>query len=159
MIQRIQTLYLLASVALMALFFWAPLATFATGEGIFSLSVMGITSSEGETIYSTLYFMIIAGLALLLPLVNIFLFKRRMLQLRLCVVEIVLLVGTLVVGGVYYHLSNRFFGGVEMADAVIVSASPRIVCIMPLVAIYCSYKAFKAIFRDEMLIKSLDRIR
>ncbi|MFI3323666.1 MAG: DUF4293 domain-containing protein [Rikenellaceae bacterium] len=156
MIQRIQSIYLLAAASLIGLFAVNPLATFATADGVYLLQVSGIKSFDAEMILQTPYLMIIVALAALLPLVNIFLFKKRMLQIRLCVVQMVLAAGTLAIGGVYYHLSNRFFG----ADAAeLLSSAPRIVCILPVLAIYLDYLALRGILKDEMLIKSLDRIR
>ncbi len=152
MIQRIQTIYLLAATSLMATFLFATLATFSSAQGLFSLSAMGLSAADGSMISDTRYLAILVGLASLLPFVTIFLFKRRMLQLRLCVVEMTLTLGVMVVGGVYYYLANRYFG----AEA---TTSIRIVCALPIIAIIFDFLALKAIFRDEMLIKSLDRIR
>ncbi len=79
-----------------------------------------------------------------------------MVQLRLCVVEIVLALGSLIVAGVYYHLASRFFGSL---DGELINSSIRIVCILPLVAGVFTFLALRAVFADEMLIKSLNRIR
>ncbi|MFI3332982.1 MAG: DUF4293 domain-containing protein [Rikenellaceae bacterium] len=154
MIQRIQTIYLLAAISLMATFILSPLATFITTDNIYALSVMGLKDADGTMVYSMPYLIIISALTAILPLINIFLFKKRMLQIRLCVVQIVLLLGTLVIGGVYYYLSNRYFGGEGTVEASI-----RIVCALPLAAVFFDYLALKAILKDELLIKSLDRIR
>ncbi len=154
--QRIQTLYLLTATILMVIFACSTLSTFTTPEGIFDLTVWGINSIEGVKIYDTLYLIIITSLSTLLPLANIFLFKKRMLQIRLCIVEIILLVGTLLIGGLYHYLANRFFGSVTTEG---VSSTIRIVGILPLVAIYFSYLAFGSTLKDELLIKSLNRIR
>ncbi len=156
MIQRIQTIYLLAATSLLATFILTTLATFSTANDIYTLSVLGIKNAEGVMVFPMPYLIFIAALAALLPLVNIFLFKRRMLQVRLCVVQIVLTLGVLVVAGVYYYLSNRYFGSETEG---VVNASIRIVCALPIVAIIFDYLALKAIFKDELLIKSLDRIR
>ena len=51
------------------------------------------------------------ALAAALPLVTIFLYRRRLLQIRLCVAEMVLLAGAVVMEGVYYFLSGRLFAG------------------------------------------------
>ncbi|MFI3316558.1 MAG: DUF4293 domain-containing protein [Rikenellaceae bacterium] len=152
--QRIQTLYLLAVTALLAIFCTNTLAVFSATDGIYSLSVFGVTSADGAAVTNAPHLLVLALLALVLPFVNIFLFRKRMLQLRLCVVEIVLTIGLLIVAGIYYFLSCRLFG-VGSSGAV----SVRIVCILPLVAIFFDFLALKAIFKDEMLIKSLDRIR
>ena len=56
---------------------------------------------------------ILLALALVLPLTTIFLFKRRMLQFRLGVVEMILLLGAQIVMGIYYFLSYRLFSSFE----------------------------------------------
>ena len=91
MIQRIQTLYLLLAAGLVACAAFLPLASFASGGEEFRLYAFGLRTADGETVQSTLYMGILLALALVLPLTTIFLFKRRMLQFRLGVVEMILL--------------------------------------------------------------------
>ena len=105
MIQRIQTLYLLVISALMAVTLFAGLAWFAGDAGEFGLYAFGLKTTDGAVVQSTLYMGVLLALACALPLVTIFLFRRRLLQLRLCVVEMVLLLGSAIMEGVYYFLS------------------------------------------------------
>lgn len=109
MIQRIQTLYLLILTALMAVTIFAPLAWFAGEIGEFRLYSFSLQSLDGSVSQSTAYMGILLVLACLLPLVTIFLYRRRLLQIRLCVVEMVLLIGATVMEGIYYFLSSRIF--------------------------------------------------
>lgn len=51
--------------------------------------------------------------ACLVPLVTIFLFKRRLVQIRLCAVELVLLIGAGAMMGIYFYLCNRYFADSE----------------------------------------------
>ncbi len=156
MIQRIQSLYLLAATSIMTIFFGATLATFNCDLGLFSLKVAGIVDVEGVLFAPTAYLIFITGLATLLPLVTIFLFKKRMLQLRLCVVEIILAIGVLIIEGVYYYLGSRSFDVSALGDA---TSSISIAAALPIAVIIFSYLALRGIFKDEMLVKSLDRIR
>ena len=109
MIQRIQTLYLLIVTALMAVTLFAPLAWFAGDAGEFGLYAFALKTAEGEAVQPAVYMGTVLALACALPLVTIFLFRRRLLQIRLCVVEIVLLLGCVAMEGVYYFLSWRVF--------------------------------------------------
>ena len=153
MIQRIQTLYLLAVVALMSVTLFAPIATFTVGETTFTLSAFSL--SGGNQSQSTLWMGILLVVSTVLPLVTIFLFKRRQLQVRLCGAEVVLLLGALVFLGIYYWLSvDKAFDGVEIMHKQFGWAAP-----MPLVSIVLTYLAGRAIFKDEILVRSLDRIR
>ena len=85
MIQRIQSLYLLIAAALMSLTLLMPIATFVVDGQTFELSAFAL--SCGEVSQSTLWMGVMLILATVLPLVTIFLFKRRTLQVRLCAVE------------------------------------------------------------------------
>ena len=97
---------------------------------------------------------IVVALAAIIPLVNVFLFKNRLLQIRLCAVELVLLVGSAIFMAIYYFLSNRMFAQLEFS-----AHGMKLAILFPLVALILDYLALRAIFRDEMLVKSLDRIR
>ena len=148
MIQRIQTLYLLIIAALMAVTLFSGLAWFAGDAGEFGLYAFGLKTAEGELVQSTVY------MGVLLPLVTIFLFRRRLLQIRLCVVEMVLLLGSLVMEGVYYFLSWRVF-----SDLTFHTQGFKPAIVLPLVCLLFAYLAARAIFRDELLVRAADRIR
>lgn len=154
MIQRIQTLYLLVVTALMAVVLFAPLAWFGGEAGEFELHAFALEATDGETVQSTVYMGIVLALACVLPLVTIFLFRRRLLQIRLCVVEMVLLLGSLAMEGVYYFLSWRVFSDMAFHTQ---GLKPSIA--LPLVCMLFTYLALRAIFRDEMLVRAADRIR
>ena len=155
MIQRVQTLYLVGIVALMAAALFTPLAYFAAGTNVYELFAFELASQSGEgASQSTMYMGIVVELATIIPLVTIFLFKNRMLQIRLCAVELVLLVGAQIFMAIYYYLSNRMFEQLEFH-----TQGFRIAIIFPLVALILDYLALRAIFKDEMLVRSLDRIR
>ena len=147
MIQRIQTLYLLIIAALMAVTLFSGLAWFA-GDAF------GLKTAEGELVQSTVYMGVLLALACALPLVTIFLFRRRLLQIRLCVVEMVLLLGSLVMEGVYYFLSWRVF-----SDLTFHTQGFKPAIVLPLVCLLFAYLAARAIFRDELLVRAADRIR
>ena len=113
MIQRIQSLYLLAVAALMAAAIFTPLAYFAAGVEEYKLYAFSLQGAQDS--YSTIYMGIIVTLATIIPLVNIFLFKNRLLQIRLCAVELMLLVGSVIFMAIYYFLSNRMFSQLEFS--------------------------------------------
>ena len=152
MIQRIQTLYLLAIAALMTTAVLTPLAYFAAGAQEYLLYAFSLKG--GEASYSTIYMGVVVALAAIVPFVTIFLYKNRTLQIRLCAVELVLLLGSAVFMGIYYYLGSRMFSQLEFS-----AQGFRIAIIFPLVALILDYLAIRAIFKDEMLVRSLDRIR
>lgn len=154
MIQRIQTLYLLAVAALSAVMFLVPLAWFAGEAGEFELHAFALESVEGETLHSTVYLGILLAAAALLPLITVFLYRRRLLQIRLCCVEMVLLLGVLAMEGAYYYLGRRAF-----AELAFHTQGFKPAIALPLVSLLFVVLAAKAIFRDELLVRDADRIR
>lgn len=150
MIQRIQSLYLLVAVALMATTLCTPLMwTAASGEQI-HLSAFAITSGDEVVCPTPHYLPILLILACALPFITIFLFKRRMLQIRLCAAEAVLLIGCALMEAMI------FWGplGSRGESSSLLPAS-----FAPLAALFFVWLAARAIFRDELLVRSLDRIR
>lgn len=146
MIQRIQSLYLLLATAVMSLTLFLPIATISYDAQTYNLTAFG--SIE------TIWIGILLSLAVLVPLVTIFLFKRRTLQIRLCAVEMVLLLGVLILYGLYYWFTIKSFENFTLDHLQFGWAAP-----MPVAALILTYLASRAIFKDEMLVRSLDRIR
>ena len=130
---------MLIVTALMAVTLFAPLAWFAGEAGEFGLYAFSLKTAAGEAVQ---------------PFITIFLFKLRLLQLRLCVVEMVLLVGSAVMEGVYYFLSYRVFAEQTFHTQVL---KPAVV--LPLVCLLFAYLAARAVFRDELMVRAADRIR
>ena len=154
MIQRIQTLYLLAAAALLAVTVFTPIVVFAANGSEWTLSAFSFADASGEYVQSALWQGITIVLSAILPLIIVFLFKHRTLQIRLCGVELVLLLGDMAFMAIYYMLSARVVENCELS-----TSSLRIGAVMPLVAIVLVAMAMRAIFRDELLVRSLDRIR
>lgn len=145
---------MLIVTALMAVTLFAPLAWFAGEAGEFGLYAFSLKTVAGEAVQPTVYMGVVLALACVLPFITIFLFKRRLLQLRLCVVEMVLLVGSAVMEGVYYFLSYRVFAEQTFHTQVL---KPAVV--LPLVCLLFAYLAARAVFHDELMVRAADRIR
>ncbi len=154
MIQRIQTLYLLLVTVLAGLMLLLPLAWFSNGAERFTLEAFALQNNlTGETI-PTLWLGILLALTTLVPFVTIFLFKRRLLQVRLCAVELVLLLGSQAMVLAYYLLARRIF-----VLEVFHQQGIHVAFLFPVVGMIFCYLALRAIMRDEVLVRSLDRIR
>lgn len=135
MIQRIQTIYLFIVTVLGILLCCFPVAE--AGD---------FTIKWGATIT-------FSGLSLLMPIVSlstIFLYKKRILQMRLCSFDIILNVLTLLLTALDIYLAHN------TGDADIKLYWP--VVIMPINVIFL-YLAIRAIGKDEALVRSLDRLR
>ena len=125
MIQRIQTVYLFIVFCLMALLFYIPF------------------SSSWAVLFA-------AGLAALLSLITIFLFKKRKLQIKTSYILLFLLALVYIIYFIFDQkslLTTDFF------------LNTRLSFVFPLIAIILVYLAIRGIKKDENLVRSLDRLR
>jgi len=152
MLQRPQTLYLLAVFILSLFLLTGPLALIPVDTGEILLGHSGAFDRPGDrldvdTWPLTLYFAIVVGLAFL----NIFFYRNRVRQMRICVFLILLNAGML--GMIYYYVRyvKLKFEGMQ------VIYQWRIV--IPLIAMILLYLGYRRIRRDELLVKAYERIR
>ncbi len=153
MIQRVQSLYLFFAVIGMALMLIFPIANLiGAGDLSYEYLFYGIVTSEdsSEVIISTIPLACLLFAIPLMSLITIFLFRNRVLQLRLCVFNIIWMIGALILTWYYTYEAGR---------SLDVEALFSFPAIMPLVSAILSYLAFRGIRRDELLIRSVDRIR
>jgi cytochrome bd-type quinol oxidase subunit 2 len=139
MIQRIQTIYLLVVAVLQTVLLFSVQATIIdgkAGEEFFQLS-------------SNWQWAALAALTVLLPLVTIFLFKNRRLQIRLSIINALLLL-TLQIVIVYFLLKlSKEYGVINYS---VTDISPAISLILTILAI-------RFIIKDEVKVRAYNRIR
>ena len=101
---------------------------------MFELHAFALETADGETLHHTIYLGILLVAACLLPLITIFLYRRRMLQIRLCCVEMVLLLGCVVMEGAYYYLGRRVVSDLAFhtQDSNLPSHCPLFACCLPI---------------------------
>ena len=148
MIQRKQTLFLLAS-ALVAIFqFFIPFQTL-TFEGN-SWSICLMPGCSADVINTYLYVpMILNIVALILSIALIFLYKNRVLQYKLA--NLLMVINVFIVG-LFFILSYIKVAGPE-------AISYEIGSFLPLFSAVFAYLAAHFIKKDEQLVRSADRIR
>ncbi len=152
MIQRIQSIFLFASLCFLIPMFFVPVAEliYETGE-ILTFNLTGFYQVEAGVItpISSQYSIMAFGILICaLNLITIFMYKRRVLQLRLCVYNILLLVG--LIGVMLYLLYN--VQGIH-------SVSFRLPAVFPIISIILHYLAFRGIRKDELMVQALSRLR
>ena len=147
MIQRIQTLFVFIAALITALMLKTDFAEIAYGGDYYVFSAQGITSGE-NVVFNGLPIMIFIGLIIILHLAIIFLFKRRILQIRLLAFTIILLIG--LTGLMFYFL----YAGFDEVNVVF-----KIPMVLPLIAVILDYLAIRSIGKDEALVRSINRIR
>ncbi len=153
MLQRIQTVYLLLVSILMLSLLFLPLSVLQSGDHFFSFDVFGLNTLQGEKelIYPTWGLLVLDAVVLAIALITIFLFKKRMLQIRLTIFNTILLFGFY---GLFAYLIYGFKGEFgELNYALKYAAS------FPAVSIVLNYLAIRNIGADEALVRSLNRLR
>lgn len=171
MIQRIQTLYLVLAVALCTACLCLPLGSFVNEQGdlvgtLYNLLVhhpsplgstlqmtdVPVLASEAAGTHSfapwalfVILLLTATGLAF-----SIFIYKARLVQSRLVMLCCILLVGWYLVYVAFAYLLGNSYEA---------SFTPTPWAAFPAVACILSYLAFRAILKDEALVRSLDRLR
>lgn len=136
MIQRIQSIYLLAVTIISALLCFFPMAYL----------------NDAPLGFGTL--IVYSALCIIIPVVSfasIFLFKKRILQMRLNSFNIILMIFQIIAIIVYIYMAKDAAPEAELKLSWPIIAPP--------INIILTYLAIRAIGRDEALVRSLNRLR
>ena len=154
MIQRIQSLYLLITALLTGSLFFTPMGYISGEQGIYALKFMGLTDitnpEQPNIVFSTWPLTVLIVLTTVMSLLAIFLFKNRLLQIRVCGINIGLLAG---LSGLILYTAHTMASNIEG------TLTYSIPMFLPLLGIILTILAIRAIGRDEALIRSVDRLR
>lgn len=149
MIQRIQTVYLLIVAILAVVVMSMPIGSFITPDSsILEVSNLSITGADGSVNYDPWALFAIQMLSAVIALGTIFLYKKRMVQIRLTIFNVVLLVG--------YYVTLAAFVYMLKEDNSFVPAWN--IC-LPFVSIILNWLAIRAIGSDEALVRSYNSLR
>ena len=147
MIQRIQTVYLLIVAALLVATMCLPMGYFTDSMGEHAFKALGI--EIGGSYQSTWGLFGILVLSAMVALATIFLYKNRMLQIRMTIFNSLLLLG-------YYIAIVAFYFALS-SDTNFFSVAWAL-C-LPFIAIILNLLAIRSIGRDESMVKAADRLR
>ncbi|RHJ87632.1 DUF4293 domain-containing protein [Parabacteroides sp. AM08-6] len=152
MLQRIQTIYLLIIVALSVAMLFLPLAVLQIGEELLSFDATGLSTMavQPELVYPTWGLFALTAVIALLALLTIFLFKKRILQIRLCVFNAILMLG-------FYGMFVFFVWTIK--GEMDITLSVKFALSFPLISLILDYLAIRNIGADEALVRSLNRLR
>ncbi|MFO7789314.1 MAG: DUF4293 domain-containing protein [Bacteroidota bacterium] len=152
MIQRIQTLYLIGAVIIGIVMFFIPLGHLIPAENIVvDLYHNGVVNDQLlENAYKTPPLTVLLGITTGLSLLIIFLYKHRVLQMRLSGINIFLNIG--LIGLILFYM----FDAAKTLDA---DKDFNVAIILPVVSIIFLYLAIRNIGKDEARVKAADRIR
>jgi peptidoglycan/LPS O-acetylase OafA/YrhL len=138
MIQRRQTLWLLLATITAILSFLFP---FVTGKE----AIKNMQADKVIDAASDFFLLILTGGSIILSTVTIFLFKDRKMQIRLCLLG--LLVSVVIIVR-YIMLMNK-----------LTNTTLALYAVLPFIFLASYFLAFRDIRKDEKLVKSLDKLR
>lgn len=160
MIQRIQTLYLLLVVALGITLCFVPVVQFVTPEGAeivraWELTALGMTETTVNELPAVelngLWGLLLASVLIpVMAMVDIFLYKKRLLQARINIFTIMLCLGYYGVLAIYVYLAKMVMG----AEWYILPWAA-----IPLVCLVLTVMATRRILKDEAMVRAADRLR
>lgn len=134
--------------------YFVPFAEIAGKEGnIYRYDIQGICPEgiqKAEVVFSSLPVVVLLTMNVLMVLSVILLFKNRILQMKLSRICILTQLG---LGGLIYFSAWSF----AKQLSGILSLTNFIV--LPVIAAVLIYLAFRSIKKDELLVRSIDRIR
>lgn len=152
MIQRIQTILLLLVAVLMVVTCFSPLIAIADGEKFVSTFYPFGIFRLIEPLSYTWGVIFMAALSALLAFVNIFLYKKRKQQIKICLITALLIV--------FYYVTTMVYLTTYLNKIPTeYTLSIQFGIIIPVVALILDLLAMNKIKKDEKLVRSLDRIR
>lgn len=150
MIQRKQTLFLLLAVILGVVTMSTSIATVTQGGlTLHRVYCMMTIDAQGAASFQVWPLFLVLLLASSISLINIFLFRQRMVQAKICLVSIFLYVA--------FYLGLAIFSKTLAPDALNFHLSFS--AALPAVCAILTMMARKGIIPDEKLVRAADRIR
>lgn len=152
MIQRIQTVWLLLAaitISCLLIFPMVSVSSAGTTHEIYASGLYQKTGSQSIKVadYTPLLLTTIA--VSLMAIVNIFNYRKRAIQKKIVIVNIVFIIG---LSFWCSRFAKNIPGGVE-------NANYNVGMFLPVIAIFFCILALRGIRNDEKLLKSADRLR
>ncbi len=156
MIQRVQSLYLLGAITMMALMFFFPLAGYYGDLHISILYLLGIKNMVPDapeifSIYTTLPLVFIVVSMLIVSFTVILLYKKRLQQLKL--IKLNILLNTILIIGIFIVYSRWLQASLNATESFKTAA------FFPLASLVFFMLAYRGVRKDEKLVRSADRLR
>ena len=158
MIQRVQSIYLLlAALAGLMTFFLSYAHFYADGAKVAEYAMFGVFNVQSALLEMTGPYAfpvwVLGALSVIIPVVTIFLYKNRLLQMRIARLAYLINLGYVV----------YLFFAIDAINEELFDGALRILhhagFYMPVIAIVFCFLGIRGIKQDEALVKSLDRIR
>jgi hypothetical protein len=157
MIQRIQTIFMLLAVLFIVPLLYLPFAKITGNDQIiYSMKIWGVYAQKAELTTMLLNLLPLTFafiLSFIIPLINIFLYKKRRMQVRYNGFGI--LTNTIMIAVMFYFIEQTS----ESLSAAGAKPQYSFIIFMPALSILMLFIANRLIKKDDALIRSVDRIR
>ena len=122
-----------------------------TGTGtLFNITFAGLGEVGGKLLQRLWPLSIIIGLIPVLALAAVFLFKKRSLQMRITMFIMLLSLGTIILGAFCVIMFDR---------KIDVTVIWKVRALFPLISAILAWLAYRAIMKDDLRVRSYDRLR
>lgn len=152
MIQRVQSVYLALAGIFMVITLFVPWTVYSVNETLFGSFDLFQLSMNGA-VFTLPVFVSVIG-SVILSMVSVFLFSNRIKQMQLVRMSLLFSLIAFLSFAVLHYIAISRAG--ESGD-VSIEYSPIVV--IPLIAAVLQWMAYRAIKKDENLVKSVDRLR
>ena len=155
MIQRIQTVFILLAAVFAGVLFFGPIAAFDYGTEMMKLTIYGVGNQLDAQYFSAIYslpLLLLAIFTVVLPVVTIFLYKKRELQFKLSSLNVFL--NAILCGLIFLFYSSNVQETIASENVTYLFGT-----YVPLLNMVLSIMAMRWIKKDIELIRSVDRLR
>lgn len=160
MIQRIQSLFLLLAVAAYVLLFFFLFAEYRTGDMVYTFSLLEITNGNSN---STIPLIIAVCLLALACVITIFLFKKRLIQIKITAITLLAHIGfiaalfysaeTVIANSIAKNITETLSTTAELIPAY---KAGMYIALLPIVFLVLAHRAIR---KDEKMVRASDRLR
>ena len=155
MIQRIQTVFLFLAAVFAGVLFFSPIAAFDYGTEVIKLTVLRMDNPMDAQFFGLVYtlpLLLLAILVFVLPLVTIFMYKKRELQLKLSSLNVFL--NAILCGMIFLFYASNVQKNIASENVTYLFGT-----YIPLINMVLSVMAMRWVKKDIELIRSVDRLR
>jgi hypothetical protein len=153
MIQRIQSLFLLLVALLAALALFGGWS-FYSASGVKSASLTYTSSTINDVRITEVFSLLLMAAVMGLSMVIIFLYKSRKLQLLYCWLLMALVLLTAIMAFLRYRNLSA-----QLLEQTGVEGRIGIMFLFPLLMLVAISLAMRGIWKDELLVRNMDRLR
>jgi hypothetical protein len=146
--------YLFLTTVIAVLFLSGKILLFITEDySIINITISGVyhyKTEVGERLGSSLLLSVPVSLTGMIAVISVFLFKNRKLQIRLSIAGLVFAFSGFLAEVYYlYDINTRYT----------IDSGPGIKLFLPLIMMLLLFLAYRAIRKDDRLVRSYDRLR